>query len=337
MIVLMAIVAGCASRTEQAEQCLGQGAFELRVCAADETVEGIDVSYYQGTVDWSAVQRAGKVFAFARVSDGTAHPDSQFARNWPAMKAAGLIRGAYQFFRASVDPTAQANLLLSMLEAAGGLKPGDLPPVLDVETVDGQSNATVVARMRTWLARVEQAIGRKPLIYTAAMMSTVLADHFSSYPLWVANYTTQCPLMPSGWTDWKFWQKSSTGSVAGITGNVDLDVFNGTLAELRAFALQPPDGGTSPDAGVVDAGWPRDGGIDGGPPRDGGADAGPPRDGGGAPEDGGPDAGGPTEDGGLVEDGGNVSGEGGLVQDGGGSSSGEGFRQDGGLDPCLTF
>jgi lysozyme len=331
LLVYLGVVAGCASTPDKAEQCLGQGAFELRVCAAGATVEGIDVSYYQGTVDWAAVKRAGKVFAFARVSDGTAHPDSQFARNWPAMKTAGIIRGVYQFFRASVDPTAQANLLLSKLQAAGGLQPGDLPPVIDIETADGQSNATVVARMRTWLTRLEQAVGRKPLIYTAAMMSSVLGNNFSSYPLWVANYTTQCPLMPSDWTSWKFWQKSSTGSVGGISGNVDLDVFNGTLSDLRAFAIEPPDGGTAPDAGVRDGGAPRDGGTT---PSDGGL----PRDGGVAPDAGVRDGGNPpADDGGLEEDGGGEPEDGGVDADGGGSSSGEGFRDDGGVDPCLTL
>jgi lysozyme len=302
--------AGCA--TGEPDPCLGQAESALRVCADGAIVEGIDVSYYQGTVNWTDVKQAGKLFAIVRVSDGLNYPDTQFERNWRSTKAAGIIRGTYQFFRPGQDPTRQADLLLSRIEAAGGLVPGDLPPVLDIEVTDGQSSATVVQRAKTWLQRVERAIGRKPLVYTAAFMSSVIGSNLSAYPLWVANWGVTCPLMPTGWTDWKFWQKSSTGRVSGISGNVDLDVFNGSLAELRAFAIQ-----SEPDAGA-----PRDGGSDGGardggPPSDGGApdagtgaDAGAP-DGGAVAPDGGPDEDAGAPDGGA----GNSAGE--TLHDGG--------------------
>lgn len=73
------------------------------VCGGKKLVRGVDVSHWQGRVDWDAMKKSGNTFAIARISDGLAFPDTEFDRNWPAMKAAGLIRGAYQFFRPGDD------------------------------------------------------------------------------------------------------------------------------------------------------------------------------------------------------------------------------------------
>ncbi len=259
---------GCSSAEESKNECLGETASPLRTCAKGATLEGIDVSYYQGTVSWTSVKAAGKTFAFARVSDGLSYPDTKFATNWPAMKSAGIIRGAYQYFRPSADPNAQADLMLDKIKAAGGLQPGDLPPVLDLETDSGLAASVVVARAKTWLAKIEASIGVKPIVYTAAFMSNVIGTNFGGYTLWVANYGATCPLMPSGWTDWSFWQTSDTGKVNGIGGNVDTNLFNGPLSDLQALTLKPaknddpPKGGTPtpPVAFVnVDDAIPNDG------------------------------------------------------------------------------
>ena len=219
----------------------------LKVCASGGTVRGVDVSAWQGAIAWSKVKAAGRVFAYARVSDGTKYPDSRFASNWPAMKSVGMYRGAYQFFRPGQDPTAQAKLLLSRM---GTLGPNDLPPVVDVEASDGMSASTIVARLKTWLAVVEKGTGRKPVIYTASgFWSSIGNPSFAGYPLWVANWGVSCPNLPAGWKDWKFWQYTDSASVSGIGGGVDGDVFNGTLAELDAFAGGPDkDGDGVPDA-----------------------------------------------------------------------------------------
>lgn len=213
----------------------------LRVCAAGPTVEGLDVSYYQGSVDWAAVKRSGRAFAFTRVSDGTTFRDPTFARNWAALKQNGLIRGVYQYFRASEDPIAQADLLL---DAIGALEPGDLPPVLDLETSDGMSSSTVIARAAAWVSRVEAATGRSPIIYTSiGYWETLPASgtaQFAKRPLWVANYGVSCPHVPDTWSTWRFWQYSESGSVPGASGGIDVNVWNGTLDELRAFAAGAP-------------------------------------------------------------------------------------------------
>jgi len=207
----------------------------LRICPDGATVEGIDVSYYQETVDWDAVKQAGREFAFLRVSDGTKHPDSRFDQNWAGAKAAGVIRGAYQFFRPAQSAEVQADM---MIEAIGQLGPGDLPAVIDVETADGQSSATIVKKIRTWVQMVEAGTGRRPIIYAASGFWNTLTgtSEFAGYPLWVANYGATCPSMPKTWSGWQFWQYGDTGKVAGVKGNVDVNVFNGTLQQLEALA-----------------------------------------------------------------------------------------------------
>jgi lysozyme len=251
-------IAGCSAGPGSASgECTGEASAALRKCAAGKTVRGVDVSYYQGNVSWAKVRKSGRRFAFARVSDGVGYPDSKFQRNWGAMKRAGLVRGAYQFFRPGQSATAQAKLLVRKLRAAGGLKAGDLPPVLDIEVTDGHSSSLVVSRARTWLSYVTKKTGRRPIVYTAAFMSGVLGKHLSAYPLWVANFGASCPTMPSGWSTWRFFQSSDRGSVSGIGGRVDTDLFNGTLAHMKATAVltkaakidgEPPEGALPEDA-----------------------------------------------------------------------------------------
>lgn len=235
---LVVAVAACSSSSPEGE-CVGASGDALKVCAGPTTVKGIDVSVYQGTVNWSQVKGAGVQFAFVRVSDGKNSLDTQFANNWKNTKTAGVIRGTYQFFRPSQDPIVQADLLLSQLSKNGGMQPGDLPPVLDLESTDSQPAATVVARAKQWLAHVEAALGVRPIVYTAAFMSNVIGNNFGGYTLWVANYGATCPTMPSGWTDWHFWQNADNGQVSGVTtGGVDTNVFNGNMAELLGLTLK---------------------------------------------------------------------------------------------------
>jgi GH25 family lysozyme M1 (1,4-beta-N-acetylmuramidase) len=254
-VVVAALALGaCSSSSGPDDSCSSGAAIDIASsCASGATVKGVDVSTYQGAVDWASVKSSGRVFGIARISDGTANPDDQFVANWQGMKSAGLVRGAYQYFRASVDPTAQANLVLSKLQAAGGFEAGDLPVTMDLETADGESAATIGAHMTTWLAAVEAGTGVKPLIYTSIGTIPVSGAAFSSYPLWVANWGVTCPSLPSGWTTWAFWQNADNGTVSGISGGVDTDEFNGSLAQLQAFG----GGGTttpSPDSGAVDSG-----------------------------------------------------------------------------------
>ena len=199
-------------------------------CGEDGMAPGIDVSYWQGTINWDGVANDGIEFAIVRTADGF-YEDPQYDANWQGARNAGLLRGTYQYFRASYDGSDQADLLLRRM---GALQADDIPPVLDIETTDGQSTSTVADRMWDWLDRVESETGRIPIIYTSPGLwpSMVGSENFSDYHLWVAHWGTDCPTLPSHWDHWVYWQTSSTGSVGGISGNVDTNLFNGNADDL---------------------------------------------------------------------------------------------------------
>ena len=234
MFVGASVLSGCSGAGGTGESS-GTTSSAVSVCAGASTVKGVDVADYQGTINWSEAAASGLSFGIARVSDGTANPDTTFAANWAGMKAAGMIRGSYQFFRASADPTAQANMVIA---AIGTLGAGDLAPVADVEVMDGESGDTLVANLAIWLAAIQTATGRTPIIYTDPGFWDALPDtsQFADNILWVANWGVSCPTMPPPWSSWSFWQYSDTGTAAGITGDNDLDTFNGSLADLQALA-----------------------------------------------------------------------------------------------------
>lgn len=193
-------------------------------------LSGIDVSKWQGSVNWPEVKQAGIAFAFARATYGFSEVDSSFKDNWQGMKDAGITRGAYHFFLAADDPARQADFFINTV---GSLDPDDLPPVIDVESDSGVSS-TLVADVQTWLNTVAQGLGRTPIIYTApSYWNANMNSAFGKYPLWVAEYGVAEPRTVNGWTDWTFWQYSSTGKVAGVGNTVDLDYYNGdTLTAL---------------------------------------------------------------------------------------------------------
>ncbi len=202
---------------------------------------GIDVSHYQGQVNWATVKAAGVAFAFAKATDGLTHPDAFFSANWSGIKNAGLVRGAYHFFRPAQDAAAQAQTFLQ----AVALQSGDLPPVLDVENADGVSNNVLQSGVQTWLETVRAQTGVTPIVYASpGFWNQHMNSNFGSYPLWVAQYGVQTPKIPNGWTDWKFWQYSQSGHVNGVNGAVDLDYFQGTTDDLAAFVGGAPQRAT---------------------------------------------------------------------------------------------
>jgi lysozyme len=242
-----------------------------KVCPKDK-VEGIDVSNVNGTIDWKQVKSSGRAFAFMKATQGTGYVASSFAPNWSGSKAAGVIRSPYHFFDPTVDGHAQASHFLSIV---GKLEATDLPAMLDLECPDGDSaclgyaggsgvapGATITTRVLDWLGDVEKATGKKPLIYSFPAYfdgAGVDVSKLKDYPLVIATLSS-CASVPNDWTTMAFWQYSWTGTVPGITGSVDLDVFNGTLAQLLAFANPdaPPVGNLDlADCDAV-AGWAQD-------------------------------------------------------------------------------
>lgn len=201
---------------------------------------GIDVSHWQGTIDWAAT---GASFSYVKATDGQAGVDAYFLKNISGAKAAGIPVGAYHFFQPTEDAVTQAQNFLTRLFAANGsttLEAGDLPAALDLEYTDGPALApeAYIAAVQTWLDAVEAATGRRPVIYTSASFwngATASSTAFGRYPLWVAEYGVATPKLPAGWTTYAIWQ-SGTGMVPGVNVVCDEDSFNGRLEELQALA-----------------------------------------------------------------------------------------------------
>ena len=263
-----------------------------RVCPGGNTsVRGVDVSIYQGTIDWPAAARGGVRFTIIRHSHGST-TDTNFRRNWTGSAAAGILHGAYQYFDPWGDPTAQANAIADGLEAVG-FGPGDLPPTLDVEQPRGSGDpplptpAQYTAKVTTWMNVIRRRLGVEGFIYTGGYYwdQFVQSNSLNSHPLWHAQYFNYpgtiynlnvtplpgggCPTsISNAWPDWVFWQfAGGNGRAPGFSGAVDLDVFNGTMAELRALAVPTPvaDAGTDaarPDASRPDVATPDANGSD---------------------------------------------------------------------------
>ncbi len=200
-------------------------------------VHGIDVSHYQKHIDWPTVAGQGIHFVFAKATEGATLQDSLFCRNWSEIQAVGLKRGAYHFFRPATDAVRQARNFLATVPP----EDGDLAPVLDVEVVDGVDAETLREGMRTWLREVETVYMVKPIIYSnQKFFNNYLAGHFHDYPIWIARYSAwRKPCLKAGHV-WDFWQYGNRGRLAGIDGDVDLNVFRGSVAALENHTIKRP-------------------------------------------------------------------------------------------------
>jgi GH25 family lysozyme M1 (1,4-beta-N-acetylmuramidase) len=202
---------------------------------------GIDTSHYQHSpsLNWASVKASGAKFAFLKATEGTTYRDPYFAADWAATANNGIYRGAYHFARPSVGSAeAQARYFASVIGVQTGR--GTLPPVLDLEATGGLSDSQLINWTRTWLTTLGGLTGRQPLIYVSpSFWQDHLANSsaFHVYPLWIANYGVSAPRIPGGWPTWTFWQSTSSARVTGISGNVDKDIFNGSLTQLQKIAL----------------------------------------------------------------------------------------------------
>ncbi|WP_025715606.1 GH25 family lysozyme [Paenibacillus sp. 1-18] len=204
--------------------------------ASDGHAQGIDVSHYNGKIDWQQVAAAGKTFAFIKATEGTKYQDNQFLVNVQGARDANILVGAYHFLNATTADGARleaANFARAIDSAGGRL---DLPPVLDYENnPKGLTSAQISEVAHAFLDEMEKLTGRQPIVYTGNVFAFKFDPTFSMYKLWVARYsTTQKPTAVPAWNSWWAWQYSSTGSVPGINGAVDLDEYNGTIDELRS-------------------------------------------------------------------------------------------------------
>lgn len=209
--------------------------------------QGIDVSHHQGVIDWPAVAAAGISYAFIKATQNSMDP--KFLANVKGAKAAGLLVGAYHYLDERVTSTdmarAAAQVFFKAIMAAGGVDVFDLPFVLDYESNKNKLSAlTITAIAKAFMEEIQRYTGRVPMLYTYPSFIGNFCG-LTQYPLWIARYSTQAPVDASGWKRWEFWQYSdgSAGGVLpiggrkipGIAGPVDLNEFDGTVAELWAL------------------------------------------------------------------------------------------------------
>lgn len=206
---------------------------------------GIDVSHFQGRIDWQAVANDGIGFAYLKATQGIDGVDVQFVPNWKGTRTVGVVRGAYHV----CSPAQPASLQVDhFVKVVSTLQPDDLPPALDLEEVRGGGSQDQWDRIEAgervrlvleWLQGVEGKLGRRPVVYTRGRFIAAKfpsAAPLGAYPLWIAHYSdAPQPSIPSAWSSWTFWQYSHRGEVQGITGHVDRDRFNGSLIDLKEW------------------------------------------------------------------------------------------------------
>ena len=204
----------------------------------DFAIHGVDVSKYQGLIDWEQVRGSGTQFAYIKATEGGDLIDEAFPRNWEAAKAAGVRRGAYHF----VYWCRPAQEQMAWFEQNVPLDEQALPPVLDVElTPDSKTckhmpqREVALATIAEMLREMEVHYGKQPVIYTTVdFYQRFLQQNFSDYPIWVRS-TKYYPSVKYGDRRWHFWQYQSDGSVAGIRAKVDRNAFYGSEEQWLAF------------------------------------------------------------------------------------------------------
>ncbi|MBD5536509.1 MAG: glycoside hydrolase family 25 [Lachnospiraceae bacterium] len=203
-------------------------------------VRGVDVSHYQGTINWASIEEQNISFAFIKATEGSSYVDGCFSQNWKNVSNTSILAGAYHFFSFDSAPSTQASLYI---ETVGPLL-GKLPPVIDVEyygdkEASSPDKNTVTANLQELLNLLEEYYHVKPIIYTTySVYDRYIKGIFDDYPLWIRNvyYTPNLDIE----NRWTFWQYSDTGKLNGYTGEepfIDLNVFHGTLEELQKYTV----------------------------------------------------------------------------------------------------
>lgn len=195
---------------------------------------GIDVSHYQGWIDWNRVKQSTHPIRFVliRSTMGIDGEDLHYVRNWVSAADAGYLRGAYHYYRPDEDASEQFRNFRSRVQ----LHPGDLPPVLDVEALGKSTPETVRQGALTWLREAEKAYGIRPILYTGRNFYLQhLKGHTDGYPLWIAAYDGEHRVREIPWTLHQF---TDAVQVLGIREPVDGNNFRGSEADLKGLCLK---------------------------------------------------------------------------------------------------
>ena len=207
----------------------------------DGKVRGLDISHYQGDIDWNKlrnaqIQSTPVSFIFVKATEGTDIWDENFNQNFHNAKKNDIVRGAYHYFSPSSSGKAQAKFFCKMVQ----LEEDDLPPVLDVEETGGHSTAQLQREVLNWMNIVEKHYGVTPILYTGYKFRTSYLNtpEFDRYPYWIAHYYVDS-LEYKG--EWAFWQHTDAGKVDGIKGDVDINVFRGDYQDLMDMTIKEKD------------------------------------------------------------------------------------------------
>ncbi len=208
--------------------------------AAGYDVHGVDVSHYQGNIDWEKLAGEDIDFAFIKATEGSGHVDTRFYENWEAANATALKVGAYHFFSFDSPAETQAQLYI---DTVGDLS-GNLISVVDIEFYgDKFSNPPdeeeLVAELKTMLTLLEAEYGVKPMVYTTyTFYYKYLAGELDGYPLWIRNvYFSPNLDMRGKWTFWQYTDQAVLNGYSGAEENIDLNVFYGSLEELDEYVI----------------------------------------------------------------------------------------------------
>ncbi|MGH3735261.1 MAG: lysozyme [Micromonosporaceae bacterium] len=223
------------------------GGLHFPSAAADQTVRGIDVSHWQGPIDWNGVRASGMAFAYLKATEGVGYRDSRFGENYTNSYRVGILRGAYHYALPDRSSgAAQAEFFI----ANGGAWSADgktMPGMLDLEwnPYGGDCYGMSQPQMREWIrgfmTRYHERTGRWAVIYTNIHWWNPCVGDFREFsdkaPLWIARYNSSPGAIPPGWPTWSFWQYTSKGQVSGVAGHVDMNEFDGSYERLKMLAL----------------------------------------------------------------------------------------------------
>lgn len=212
-------------------------------------MDGIDVSQWQGNIDFEAVERAGIELVYIKASEGIDFVDPFFYRNYANAKNAGIPVGFYHYLTARSASSAEQEAYHFVSVTRGFSPEGKM--VMDIEDLAGLTREEINEIARAFLRGVERYSNRSAAIYADAYnASDVLEADLAVYPLWIAQYDVQEPDRNNPWGDWVGWQYTDLGRVAGIQGNVDRDNFKDGILEIQAGQVQRR--GEQPAFGVTD-------------------------------------------------------------------------------------
>ena len=202
----------------------------FRVASTSGYKEGIDVSHWQGVIDWAKVKSAGKTFAIAKATEGIGFKDDRYNANKSGAMSQGIKFGAYHFAQPANNPVTEADWFVNN----SGHQRGMLIPTLDLERTGSLGPTALTTWVKAWLGRVYERLGVRPMIYVSPSFwrnnmndTRWFADNGYAV-LWTAHWGTTSPSVPgSNWggRSWTFWQYTSDGTVPGISGRVDLDRY----------------------------------------------------------------------------------------------------------------